>query len=56
MCPQSWLEYLPTRLTVDRLRDLLMPLLDLPIELILVSHGEPVLAGGHAQLRAALAA
>ena len=56
MCPQSWLEYLPNRLTLDRLRDLLMPLLDLPIELILVSHGEPVLAGGHAQLRAALAA
>lgn len=56
MCPQSWLEYLPNRLTVDRLRELLMPLLHLPIELILVSHGEPVLAGGHAQLRAALAA
>jgi hypothetical protein len=56
MCPQSWLEYLPNRVTIDRLRDLLMPLLDLPIELILVSHGEPVLARGHAQLRAALAA
>lgn len=56
MCPQSWLEYLPNRLTLDRLRDLLMPLLDLPIELILLSHGEPLLTGGHAQLRAALAA
>jgi hypothetical protein len=56
MCPQSWLEYLPNRLSLDRLRDLLMPLLDLPIELILVSHGKPVLTGGHAQLRAALAA
>ena len=56
MCPQSWLEYLPGRLTLDRLRESLMPLLDLPIELILVSHGEPVLADGHAQLRAALAA
>ena len=56
LCPQSWLEYLPDRLTLDRLRELLMPLLDLPIELILVSHGEPVLAGGQAQLRAALSA
>jgi hypothetical protein len=56
MCPQSWLEYLPDRLTLDRLRELLLPLLDLPIELILVSHGEPVLADGRAQLRAALAA
>lgn len=56
MCPQSWLEYLPDRLTLDRLRELLLPLLDLPIELILVSHGEPVLADGQAQLRAALAA
>jgi hypothetical protein len=54
MCPQSWLDYLPNRLTVDRLRELLLPLLDLPVELILVSHGEPVLADGHAELRAAL--
>jgi hypothetical protein len=31
------------------------PLLELPIERVLVSHGEPVLRGGHAALARALA-
>jgi len=55
VCPQSWLGYLPG-LTVAELRDRLRPLLDLPVELVLVSHGDPVLAGGHAALTAALEA
>jgi hypothetical protein len=28
------------------LREALRPLLDLPVEMVLVSHGEPVLRGG----------
>ena len=56
VCPQSWLGYLPGGLTVAELRDRLRPLLDLPIELVLASHGDPVLAGGHAALAAALEA
>ena len=50
MCPQSWLE-----LPVDELRERLRPLLALPVERILVSHGEPVLTGAREALAAALA-
>jgi hypothetical protein len=49
-CPESWLEYIPGGFTVAALRDRLRPLLDLPLERVLVSHGEPVLAGGRAAL------
>jgi hypothetical protein len=45
MCPDSWLAYLP--LDQARLAEALRPLLDLPVEAVVVSHGEPVLAGGH---------
>jgi hypothetical protein len=38
----------------DDLRAALIPLLDLPIEMVLVSHGEPVLRDGHAELERAL--
>jgi hypothetical protein len=38
------------------LRKSLGRLLDLPIEMLLVSHGEPVLSGGRAALEQALAA
>jgi hypothetical protein len=43
-------------LRVDRqqLRELLTGLLALPIERVLVSHGEPVLAGAKAAVRACL--
>jgi hypothetical protein len=53
VCPQIWLESERT----DRagLAALMRPLLDLPIERVLVSHGEPVLAGGLAALARALA-
>jgi hypothetical protein len=54
MCPQSWLGYLSSPVTLTDLADLLRPLLDLPIERVLVSHGQPVLAGGRAALAEAL--
>jgi hypothetical protein len=50
MCPQSWLD-LPLR----KLRRELRELLDLPVERVLVSHGEPVLQDAPGALRAALA-
>ena len=56
LCPESWLSYLPSGLTLAGLRDVLRPLLDLPIERVLVSHGEPVLAGGRDALACLLAA
>jgi hypothetical protein len=54
VCPESWL----TKVNVDRagLARLLRPLLELPIERLLVSHGEPVLHDGRAALARALAA
>jgi hypothetical protein len=46
LCPQSWLRYLPSRMSQAQLRQALRPLLELPVEMVLVSHGEPVLSGG----------
>ena len=40
----------------DEVREGLHPLLELPVERVLVSHGDPVLANGHAALARALAA
>jgi hypothetical protein len=40
----------------DRFNPTLEPLLELDFDRVLVTHGRPVLADGHAQLRAALAA
>ncbi len=52
VCPDSWLgPWSPADV-----RENLRPLLDLPIERILVSHGEPVLTGGRAALERALIA
>jgi glyoxylase-like metal-dependent hydrolase (beta-lactamase superfamily II) len=51
LCPPSWLGG-PEGL--ERARASLRGLLDLPIELLLVSHGEPVLARGRETLAAAL--
>lgn len=53
LCPASWL---PDGLTPAEAASALEPLLDLPAERILVSHGEPVLAGGAAALAAAVRA
>ena len=55
MCPASWLRYLPGPPGLDELREGLRPLLELPVELVLVSHGEPVLRDGAAAIRAVLA-
>lgn len=54
LCPESWLRYLPSGMKLPELRDALRPLLDFPIELVLVSHGEPVLADGRAAVARAL--
>jgi hypothetical protein len=53
VCPDSWLKYL-NGIDGAQLRTLLAPLLDLPIERVLTSHGEPVLSGGREALRRAL--
>lgn len=52
LCPESWLYWV--RVNRDQLRTLLEPLLDLPIERVLVSHGDPVLSGGAEALRRCL--
>jgi glyoxylase-like metal-dependent hydrolase (beta-lactamase superfamily II) len=52
MCPESWL---PEGKGHARLAESLRPLLDLPVERVLVSHGEPVLEDAKAALEAALA-
>jgi glyoxylase-like metal-dependent hydrolase (beta-lactamase superfamily II) len=51
MCPESWL---PEGRTYRDLASSLRPLLELPVERVLVSHGEPVLEGGRTALAAAL--
>ncbi|MBA2643556.1 MAG: hypothetical protein H0U82_11620 [Actinobacteria bacterium] len=51
MCPESWL---PGAIGHAELAESLRPLLELPVERVLVSHGEPVLEGGSAALDAAL--
>jgi hypothetical protein len=52
MCPQSWFARTGT---LDELRAALRPVLELPVELVLVSHGEPVLERGRDALAQALA-
>ena len=54
MCPPGWLRYLDPGLTYTELREALRPLLDLPVEMVLVSHGEPVLRDGRAAIGRAL--
>jgi hypothetical protein len=51
LCPESWLRYVPGNPTLADMRETLRPLLELPVERVLVSHGEPVLAGGAEALR-----
>jgi hypothetical protein len=52
VCPRSWL---PSMSSAE-LRDRLAPLLELPVELVLVSHGRPVLRRGRAAIARALSA
>lgn len=53
VCPQSWLSYIHTERA--EVAGLMRPLLELAIERVLVSHGEPVLSGAHAALAGAIA-
>jgi glyoxylase-like metal-dependent hydrolase (beta-lactamase superfamily II) len=50
VCPERWLG----KQTHDDLRASLRPVLELPVERVLVSHGDPVLHDGHAALAAVL--
>jgi glyoxylase-like metal-dependent hydrolase (beta-lactamase superfamily II) len=50
LCPERWLG----KATHDDLRASLRPVLDFPLERVLVSHGKPVLRDGHAALAAVL--
>jgi hypothetical protein len=52
LCPERWLG----KASHDDLRESLRPLLELPVERVLVSHGEPVLHDGKRALAAVLAA
>lgn len=52
LCPESWLYWV--RVNRDELRMLLEPLVELPIERVLVSHGEPVPSDGAEALRTCL--
>jgi hypothetical protein len=54
VCPQSWLDYLHSGITVADVQVALRPLLGLSIERVLVSHGHPVLTGGRRALDRAL--
>ena len=51
LCPENWLEGATTKQLIKSL----LPILDLPLERILVSHGDPVLQGGKEVLRALIA-
>ena len=53
LCPASWFE---DRGGIDELAHALGPLLELPVERVLTTHGPPVLADGHAALARALGA
>jgi hypothetical protein len=54
LCPESWLRYLPSKMNQAQLRKALQPLLELPVDMVLVSHGEPVLSSGREALVEAL--
>jgi hypothetical protein len=54
VCPDSWLGYLKPGLTGAELRVTLQPLLELPVERVLTSHGQPVLSRGREALARAL--
>jgi hypothetical protein len=52
--PESWLRYLSSGMRHPELREALQPLLDLPVEMVLTSHGQPVVAGGREAIARAL--
>jgi glyoxylase-like metal-dependent hydrolase (beta-lactamase superfamily II) len=51
LCPERWLD----GSSHEQLRDSLRPLLELPVQRVLVSHGEPILRGGKKALATVLA-
>ena len=51
LCPERWLG----KATLDDLRTSLRPVLDLPVERVLVSHGLPVLKNGKRELARVMA-
>lgn len=55
MCPPSWLRYLDGFTQDDLRQSLRTALRDLPIDMVLVSHGEPVLQDGRGAVERALA-
>jgi hypothetical protein len=56
LCPPPWLNHLPTGVTIDGLRVALSPIRDLPVEMVLVSHGDPMLRDGARAIERAPAA
>jgi hypothetical protein len=52
--PDSWLDSEWRKSTREEYNDTMRPLLDLPIELLLPTHGDPVTDDAHGALRAAL--
>jgi hypothetical protein len=56
LCPPSWLGYLDGEVSSADLARALRPLLELPVERVLVSHGPPVLSGGGAAVKDAIEA
>jgi hypothetical protein len=54
VCPDSWLAHLRSGVTGPELRQRLRPLLALPVQRVLVSHGEPVCSGAADALARAL--
>jgi hypothetical protein len=54
LCHESWLEFLPSGMDRRGLAAALRPLLDLPVERVLVSHGQPVLRDGREEIERAI--
>ena len=54
LCPESWLQALSEQPTLAELRAAVGTLGDLDVELVLVSHGDPALSDGRAELARAL--
>jgi hypothetical protein len=52
--PEAWLRYLPSGMRHPELREALQSLLHLPVEMVLTSHGQPVVAGGRDAIARAL--
>ncbi len=52
--PEAWLESESATATREEYNEKLRPLLDLPVELLLPTHGDPVLDDAHDALRRAL--